>query len=110
MLVFSVQMSDFDIMMSKKSEERKRAFRRRKGQEVDLINDYDEQIQEIISDMKKAAENDRKANQRNECAFNKLKMLPVVINSLQKQDLQTAFLDCGILSALAVSQKQNKIN
>lgn len=96
------KLSDFDLMMLKKSEERRHSFRRRKrGGDSEFINDQDDIIQAMIAEMKKAADNDRKANQRNECAFNKLTMLPKVVNSLQKHDLQTAFLDCGILSALA---------
>ncbi|OQV23585.1 putative Protein IWS1-like protein [Hypsibius exemplaris] len=97
------QMSDFDLMMEQKRAERRRSFKRkgRKGDEDLGISDYDQRIQEIILEMKKAAEDDRKANQRNECAFSKLKMLPEVVRALQKLDLHAAFLDGGILSALA---------
>ncbi|GAU96956.1 hypothetical protein RvY_08320 [Ramazzottius varieornatus] len=95
------KLTDFDLMMLKKSEERRQTYRRRKRGDTEFINDQDDVIQAMIAEMKKAADADRKANQRNECAFSKLTMLPKVVNSLQKQDLQTAFLDCGILSALA---------
>ncbi|XP_055327317.1 protein IWS1 homolog [Paramacrobiotus metropolitanus] len=95
------KMTDFDIMMKKKSEERRRTHRRKKRQDVDLINDHDERITEIITEMKAAADTDRKANARGECATKKITMLPRIMNILRKQDLQTAFLDCGILSPLA---------
>ena len=44
---------DFDIMMQKKREEN---YRRRKRKNIDIINDSDDVIAEMISQMKQAAE------------------------------------------------------
>lgn len=46
-------MSDFDIMMMRKKEE-KSGRRRRK--DIDIINDNDDIIAQLISDMKQAAQ------------------------------------------------------
>uniref|UniRef100_A0A023GNY1 TFIIS N-terminal domain-containing protein n=1 Tax=Amblyomma triste TaxID=251400 RepID=A0A023GNY1_AMBTT len=91
-------MSDFDIMMAKKKEENSR---RRKRKDVDIISDTDDIIVEIIKEMKAAAEEDKELNQAKRAATKKLKLLPVVVPQLKKLDLKGAFLDQGVLHAMA---------
>lgn len=90
--------SDFDLMLMRKKEEmRKRKKRRR---DVDIINDNDDLIADMIVKMKEAAEDDRELNMRKKPAITKLKMLGHVVSQLKKADLHSAFLDCGVLSAM----------
>lgn len=46
-------LSDFDLMLMKKKEEQSK---RRKRKDIDIINDNDDIIAQLISDMKHAAE------------------------------------------------------
>lgn len=46
-------MSDFDLMMQKKRDEQSK---RRKRKDIDIINDNDDIIAQLLSDMKFAAE------------------------------------------------------
>lgn len=41
------------------------------------------------------------ANEKSQTAVQKLKMLPDVINLLQKSDYHAAMIECGILGAIA---------
>lgn len=91
-------MSDFDIMMAKKKEENSR---RRRRKDVDIISDTDDIIVEIIKEMKAAAEEDKELNQTRRAATKKLKLLPTVVSQLKKLDLKGAFLDQGVLHAMA---------
>lgn len=43
-------------------------------------------------------------NQNHQPAIKKLLMLPSVLTHLNKSELQTAFMDCGVMSALTVCQ------
>ncbi|KAG9509759.1 Protein IWS1-like protein, partial [Fragariocoptes setiger] len=88
---------DFDIMLAKKKQ--KNANRRR-NRNCDLINDNDDNIAEIINQMKAAVEADFTANNEGRTATNKLKLLPFVVSQLRKVDLRDAFLDSGVLSVL----------
>ncbi|XP_076814138.1 uncharacterized protein LOC143460502 isoform X1 [Clavelina lepadiformis] len=90
--------SDFDVMMQKKKEER-RGRRRRDG--GTFISDADDIINAMLTKMKEAADADREANRLKKPAINKLKMLPIVVRHLKKQDLKEAFVDMGIISAIA---------
>lgn len=51
--------SDFDIMMEKKKDERKRCMSRRKKEVTDIINSSDDRILYMISQMKEAADEDK---------------------------------------------------
>ncbi|KAK3581639.1 hypothetical protein CHS0354_038158 [Potamilus streckersoni] len=90
--------SDFDLMMQKKKEEMQK--RKRKKKDFDIINDNDDLIADMINKMKTAAEEDRELNKNRQPAIKKLKYLPAVISQLKKADLQSAFLDCGVLGAI----------
>ncbi|XP_068686197.1 protein IWS1 homolog [Montipora foliosa] len=94
----SVFVSDFDLMIQKKKE-MNRTFRR-KRKNVDIINDSDDAIARMISQMKEASEEDRMLNGEKQAATKKLKMLPSVLKHLHKADLQMTFLDLGVLNVL----------
>lgn len=94
----SVFVSDFDLMIQKKKEIN-RTFRR-KRKNVDIINDSDDAIARMISQMKEASEEDRMLNGEKQAATKKLKMLPSVLKHLHKADLQMTFLDLGVLNVL----------
>lgn len=94
----SVFVSDFDLMIQKKKE-MNRTFRR-KRKNVDIINDSDDAIARMISQMKDAAEEDRLLNGAKQAATKKLKMLPIILKHLHKADLQMTFLDLGVLNVL----------
>ena len=87
---------DFDIMLQKKKAQN----RRRKKKNVDIINDNDDIIAALLSDMRKAAEMDFIANQNKKPSMNKLKMLDVVQSNLMKIDYREALLDSGVLRVI----------
>ncbi len=62
---------------------------------------HDDEIMAMIRHMKQSAQEDRKLNLERKPATKKLQMLPTVVAHLKKSDLQTSFIECGILTALA---------
>lgn len=90
--------SDFDLMIQKKKEMNRNFRRKRKN--VDIINDSDDAIARMISQMQEAAEEDRLLNGAKQAATKKLKMLPFVLKHINKADLQMTFLDLGVLNVL----------
>ncbi len=72
--------------------------KRRRNYDVTL---HDDEIMAMIHQMKQAALEDRRLNLEQRPATKKLQMLPTVVAHLKKSDLQTSFIECGILTGLA---------
>jgi len=81
-----------------KRKEQNARNRRRKN--TDIINDSDDFIADLITQMKQAAEDDFELNKERKAATRKMKLLPQVQSYLRKIDLRESFLDSGVLSVM----------
>lgn len=61
----------------------------------------DNTISAIIAEMKNVAAEDRAANEKSLTTLQKIKMLPTVVNMLQKSEYHAAMIELGVLGAIA---------
>ncbi|KAI6654662.1 Protein IWS1-like [Oopsacas minuta] len=89
-------LTEIDLILSQK---KKKIKRRKRG--IDSIPTNDEPIMDLLKSMQEAAQEDRELNEKQQTAFNKLKLLPTLKKQLQRQDSLRLFVECGLLSVLA---------
>lgn len=92
--------SDLDMMLAK-NKAQKAKNRRKNKTDSEEINDWDNKISMIISEMKNVAAEDRAANEKSMMSLQKHKMLPTVVNMLQKTDFHATMIELGVLGAIA---------
>lgn len=92
--------TDLELMLMK-NKAQKAKNRRKKGGDSDEINDWDNKISAIISEMKSVAAEDRAANEKQIMSLQKQKMLPLVRNMLEKTDYHATMIELGVLGAIA---------
>ena len=74
-------------------------FLRRK-KDIDVINDNDDAIAKMITDMRIAAKEDRELNDLGSPCIRKTGMLRHVLHNLTKVELQLAFIEANLLSVM----------
>ncbi|ESO00774.1 hypothetical protein HELRODRAFT_143271, partial [Helobdella robusta] len=76
--------------------------RKRKMDDVDVINDNDDAVAEMIKVMNTAAEQDRQLNSQKKPAIRVMRQLPYVKAKLGTLDILESLSDSGILSSIAI--------
>ena len=79
---------------------KKKIKRRAKDGEEDLDHQADAEVAELRSAMMNAADDDVLANEDRKPALAKLRMLPRVVDGLQKQHWQQSIFDSNLLEAV----------
>ena len=74
-------------------------FLRRK-KDIDVINDNDDAIAKMITDMRIAAKEDRELNELGSPCIKKVGMLRHVMHNLTKVELQLAFIEANLLAVM----------
>lgn len=87
---------DAAVSMTKKKTKK----RKRRDGDDDLDKIADDEVDQLKADMIQAAENDQEANNQKRPATEKLRMLPKVVSTLQKTNLQQAIMDNNLLEAV----------
>lgn len=87
---------DAAVSMSKKKTKK----RKRRDGDDDLDKIADDEIDSLKNDMMAAADRDIEANQQKRPATEKLRLLPRVVTTLQKTNLQQAIMDNNLLEAV----------
>lgn len=64
-------LSDFEVMLARKRDERRGRRRRR---DIDIINDNDDLIAQLLQSMRQAADEDRELNRKNQPAVKKVNL------------------------------------
>ncbi len=77
------QPSDLEVMLAR-NKAQKAKNRRRNKTDSEEINDWDNKISLIISEMKNVAAEDRASNEKGMLSLQKYKMMNTVVNMLQK--------------------------
>jgi len=95
------KMSDLETMLMKSKAQKAKNRRRNKNADSEEINDWDNKISAIISEMKNVAAEDRAANEKSLLSLQKYKMMPTVVNMLQKNDYHATMIELGVLGAIA---------
>lgn len=92
--------SQVDAQIEAALKPSKRRSRRRHAGEDDLEMIADEEVSSLRADMISAADEDEEAKRLKQPATAKLRLLPTVMNTLQKTHLQQAILDNNLLEGV----------
>ncbi len=83
MVFYRDQPSDLEMMLAR-NKAQKAKNRRRNKVDSEEINDWDNKISLIVTEMKNVAAEDRVSNEKGMLSLQKYKMMNTVVNMLQK--------------------------
>lgn len=90
--------SDFDRIMERRKQENRR--KRSRNKDVEFLNDGDDLINEMMTSMRNAADEDRQLLAADQPATKKLTMLKDVVALLKRADIKGALVDNGMFSVI----------